>query len=581
MGIFNFMGWFNRRFPRMIHKLNDSIDEVGSGEIVVDNLLFDVNGIIHNSSQKIYKYGNFKPPYEVFVKDNLKNQHLVFQDVCETLEKIIIMMRPSKRVILAIDGCAPQAKLNQQRSRRYKSSLERDPNDKSFNNICITPGTKFMDHLSKYIDWFIRKQISTSPFWRDLEIVYSSANVPQEGEHKLMCYLRKYGKNTESYCLQGLDGDLIMLGLSSHLPKFYILREDLYDPKNNFLFIDIGEVRNELVKIMEWSPEINEDRDNQHKFHEESAINDFVFLCFMVGNDFLPHIPSLEILEGGIDVIIDSCREVGSVYGHIVVNHNGNLQFSKRALQKFLEIISGMEKTLLEQKFKNRKRYFEDELLTKCSFYNGEYHEIDIKNYREQYCMKYFGKEDQSFEEFDSDCELVAKHYLTGLQWVLTYYSKSVPSWKWLYPFHYAPPASLLIKYISKFETPRFRRCEPCDLFEQLLYVIPPTYHALLPKPLDHVLKTSMIQYYPENVEIDVSGKKQEYQGVVCLPFIDAKSVKKIYDDHVKRLEKKESFRNQFAKNLVYRYKHHEPKKIFRSFYGDIEVNVHVDIINL
>ena len=48
MGIFNFMGWFNRRFPRMIHKLNDSIDEVGSGEIVVDNLLFDVNGIIHN-----------------------------------------------------------------------------------------------------------------------------------------------------------------------------------------------------------------------------------------------------------------------------------------------------------------------------------------------------------------------------------------------------------------------------------------------------------------------------------------------------------------------------------------------------
>ena len=571
MGIFQFYSWFRKTFPKDIYRLQHSINSELS--IDVDNLLVDMNGLFHTSAQKIFKYGSFKPTYDILIQENNKTRQQVFDDICQTVENLLITVSPRRKLILCVDGPAPIAKQCQQKKRRYKSALEREEGDKSFDSNCLSPGTQFMEYLSKYIDWFIKQRISENPLWQDIEVVYSPSTVPSEGEQKLMAYIRKFGDKNETYVMHGLDSDLIMLSLLTHFPKFYVLREDTFDRTNNFLLLDIGSVRSQLIELMRW--ERSEESEFDFKFNEEWVINDFVFLVFMCGNDFLPHIPSIEIIEGGVEVIIGISKNVGETHGHITRNKSGVIVFCKSSLKRFLEIVSESEKQLLEQKFKHRSRYFADPILEKSISYDmlQNKYEIDIEMFRQIYNETNFNSEDEIKE--------ASVQYLSGLQWILRYYTKEVPNWRWFYPHHYAPTASSLIEQLDSFEFPRNYRGQPLTSLEQLLCILPPKSSKLLPKPLDSLLTTNLKKYNPENVEIDLAGKKQEYMGIVKLPFVDVSVVRKVYAENVSRVDERELRRNNLGKTVVYKYDRSNPK-IFYSYYGNIlECTVKVNVIDL
>jgi 5'-3' exoribonuclease 2 len=78
----------------------------------------------------------------------------------------------------------------------------------------------------------------------------------------------------------------------------------------------------------------------------ERTIDDFIFLCFFVGNDFLPHIPCLSIREGGIDVLMrvyDYCLKLMPDY----LTNVGELNM--KSLKIFMKELSSYENDLVSE----------------------------------------------------------------------------------------------------------------------------------------------------------------------------------------------------------------------------------------
>lgn len=142
---------------------------------------------------------------------------------CRYLDRLFEIVRPRKLLYLAIDGVAPRAKMNQQRSRRfsafqvftsqfifmqerqdrqdaedelraklYASGLPVPPKKPhSWDSNQITPGTEFMMKVCDNIRYYIHERITTNPDWKDVTVILSDGSVPGEGEHKIMDFIRR------------------------------------------------------------------------------------------------------------------------------------------------------------------------------------------------------------------------------------------------------------------------------------------------------------------------------------------------------------------------------------------------------
>ncbi|RWS11136.1 exoribonuclease 2-like protein [Dinothrombium tinctorium] len=349
MGVPAFFRWLSKKYPSIVVHCDER-----QGECSFDNVYLDMNGIIHPCTHPEYK----APP---------ETEEEMFEAIFEYIERLMRIVRPQKLLYLAVDGVAPRAKMNQQRSRRFRASKEslekkieiekikeelkekgivlgETEKKKHFDSNVITPGTDFMISLSKELrKWIDLKLSENNPdedeIWpKDLKVILSDASVPGEGEHKIMEYIRKQKANDNynpniSHLLVGADADLIMLALATHELNFTILREefipnqprpceicnqyghemkdctgemrdenepDFIVTEPGFIFIRISVLREYLAR------ECGSDYDL------ERFIDDFVFLCFFVGNDFLPHLPSLEIREGAIDRLLNIYKDLMS-----------------------------------------------------------------------------------------------------------------------------------------------------------------------------------------------------------------------------------------------------------------------------
>ncbi|EEB07192.1 5'-3' exoribonuclease Dhp1 [Schizosaccharomyces japonicus yFS275] len=360
-----------------------------------DNLYLDMNGIVHPCS-----HPEDRPPPET--------EDEMMLAVFEYTDRILAMVRPRNLLMIAIDGVAPRAKMNQQRSRRFRSAREAaqkaaaleecvreakekgipvDENaakKKAWDSNCITPGTPFMDILAKALRYYITHKLNTEPAFKNLRFLLSDASVPGEGEHKIMEFIRsqrvnpEYDPNTR-HVIYGLDADLIMLGLATHEPHFRVLREDVFfqqgstrrskkeqlglvpkieateapkaPVKKPFIWLNVDILR-EYLEIELQVPNL------PFPFDLERAIDDWVFFIFFVGNDFLPHLPSLDIRDGALERLTEAWRLcLPHMGGYLTLDGSVNLS---RA-EVILSVIGDQEDEIFRRLKQNEDRRNENQ----------------------------------------------------------------------------------------------------------------------------------------------------------------------------------------------------------------------------
>jgi 5'-3' exonuclease len=221
--------------------------------------------------------------------------------------------------------------------------------------------------------------------------------------------------------------------------------------------------------------------------------------------------------------MMSTYRELFPKLGGFLTNKN---QIHLSRLELFLQELSRREPLYFQQ------RAMED----------GD-NNYATKDYKDHYYRMKFGT---SFSE-TAMIEDVAKSYLEGLYWILSYYHFGCVSWTWYYPYLYSPMASdlqNLSRYRAKFDQGR-----PFTPLLQLLAVLPPQSSHLLPNPYAKWmtdLKGPLTKYYPREFISDPNGKRNAWESIVQIPFIEENVLIQTLStlDHTISLSKTERARN-------------------------------------
>ena len=181
---------------------------------------------------------------------------------------------------------------------------------------------------------------------------------------------------------------------------------------------------------------------------------------------------------------------------------------------------------------------------------------------RKKYDQKFLEWKDKYYtEKFDwglsdeTQLRELTENYVQGLQWVLYYYYRGVASWPWFYRFHYSPMISDVKKGLKA--NMNFELGQPFRPFQQLMGVLPDRSKTIVPTPY-HELMTSkdspIIDFYPRDFELDMNGKKMEWEAVVKIPFIDEKRLLPAMATKEHLLSADENHRNDFGVSLKFTY---------------------------
>jgi 5'-3' exonuclease len=357
------------------------------------------------------------------------------------------------------------------------------------------------------------------------KILYSGPNEVGEGEQKLFRYAR------QNPCTQlfvyGLDADLIMLSLLHlrHSPKVFLYRET----KHFSYMKGIKATEDYVFSVDEMAVQICQEM-YQTTTDQTRAIDHYCFLCFLCGNDFLPHFPSIQIRNEGIPYLLG----IMSQFKQELFVEGTRIHWS--GVKKLFMELAKQEQALIRANIQ-----WKQNLRHSAKNLEEEINLIPLKDIRETYLLKH-PEEYYPFLFHQTDESAICKNYLRMLEWTLHYYHGDCKDYYMQYEFHLAPLFSSLIKEIPCFEESLVlnNTQSPPQAITQLLYVLPyEDYKDFIPrnyKPIEKKYPMLCGMNFPLHYEFC----KFLWEGHVEFSYIPIKAL----NQDVLTLDKGESIDN-------------------------------------
>jgi len=520
MGIPSYFSYIVKNHSKIIRKFECST-------IQIHNLYLDCNSIIYDAVHNIDFSNLIESDVDTIIKA-----------VCNKIDEYILLLKPKNNVFIAFDGVAPVAKLDQQRSRRYKSlyqntitrsifkSVKTDP----WNTTAITPGTVFMRKLNEkiYNKYKLPKNYNVD------KIIISGSDEPGEGEHKLFEYIRTFPEQHKEFntIIYGLDADLIILSIN-HLPitnNIYLFRETPHfiksinselEPNASYL-MDIPELANVITLNMNNDIELT-------TIQQKNRIYDYIFLCFFLGNDFMPHFPSVNIRTGGVDKMINAYK---ATIGGTEDNLTDGTKIYWKNVRKLVQYLADNEEEFIKTETKQRDRREKNTMSEETpedkfkKFESIPVFERTIEKYINPFKANWQVRYYKSLFNIDIDDDRrkqICTNYLEGLEWTMKYYTNGCADWRWCYNHNYPPLFCDLIKYIPVFDTEFIQNkpANPVTELVQLCYVLPKQSLQFLPEKLYNNLLSSHKDWYNTDCDYVWAYCRYFWEAHVNLPHIE------------------------------------------------------------
>jgi len=582
MGVPGFFSWLLKNKKKL-----------GAKNLILNNLpykikwlMLDTNCLLHPCVANIlekYKEGRLK----IDSNTNLRQQieQYIWEKIVQCVDDMIVQTVP-EYIYIAIDGVVPMGKILQQRQRRYRFLFDKkiklnqtgtiqeleEMTDKTtdkpngieepilpLSSIELTPGTDYMERLNKLFVNYV-EQLKK----RNIKCIYSSYHDEGEGEHKLLQYIKTNLKSTlDPIVIYGLDADLLFLSLG--LGNGY----DLYVMREKQIFmnaeVDLDEVPEyNYVEVKQLHTLIS---------NLEVSTNDFIVLCYLIGNDFLPGLLTTDVKKCGLDKIFRawdnlkqklgiSAQNKSSLENESNINNKMDNQI-KSYLSEYnektkkyninLELLCGVFKELLWTERYVWKNMNRDKLLNQDGlepeerekllvlkekdkmeqlekFISGQSVSTDFLEKIEfsspnEYYSYYLGITNST----DIDKSIIKKmvlDYVGGIEWCLSYYLNKCPSWTWGYNFMITPLIKDIVGFFPKSNKQIKINFHPRTLnpVEQLILAIPPqTYKYVIEKNIIDKIKSNITFGYmlPESFQIDINKEHIFWKCQVRIPMVE------------------------------------------------------------